>query len=505
MQNWVLKVKRLILSIINNGIKPEYDEELKYHIQVTNFIIILCFLSLIPFYLISKNDLQSPILAIGKATLIIPALITWVLLSIGYQKLARIFFTATIPITVYLLGAFLNINEATYGFAPKMWLVSGVALPFLILKYDEWKIIILLVTLDIILLLTFDRANELLNLPGLKTNIDTKLMRDLATFCSATFIAAVILFTKKQLFHKSQELSHKNRLLKLQIQKLKEADRKIYNAYKKLGNLNMKLQKQKSLLEFTLKNLNESLLYAQTIQSAIMEPRIQILNKYLSDYFLLFMPKEKVGGDFYLFESFDDRVIIAIGDATGHGVPGALMATLAISTLGNVLRNTPNATPSQVLIASQRIIVQTLNQYQNIQKDGFDIALIYYYPKKHQLIYSGANIDLYQISDNQIIRHKSARRPIGFCEKEDEFPEIVLNIENNSIFYLFSDGYQDQIGGQHAKKFGRRRFLKLLMDIHDLPMSEQKLILEKNIKQWTSYFDSQLDDITVLGFRLKNI
>ncbi len=495
-------MKQIVLSIINNGVRAEFDEELKYHIQVTNFIIILCLLTLIPFYLISHLNLNSPILGLAKASLILPAAITWFLLRKGYQKLARLLFATTVPVTVYLLGCFLNINEATYGFAPKMWLVSGVALPFLVLTYDEWKFIIALVTLDLVLLMTFDRANALLNLPGLTINIDTKLMRDLATLCSSMFIAAVILFTKKQLFKKSRELSHKNRLLNLQITKLKEADKKIYNAYKKLGNLHSKLKEQKRLLETTLNNLNESLLYAQTIQSAIMEPRIKILDNYLSDYFLLFKPKEKVGGDFYLFEWWDNKLIIAIGDATGHGVPGALMATLAISTLGNVLRNTITKWPSQILIASQKIVVQTLNQYQNVQKDGFDLALIFYYPDKHQLIYSGANIDLYQVVDDQIIRHKAARKPIGFCEKQEEFKDIVIDVKQNNLFYLFTDGYQDQIGGTHNKKFGRRRFIKLLMDNHNLSLSEQKQILARTIEQWTFYYGSQLDDITVFGFKI---
>jgi serine phosphatase RsbU (regulator of sigma subunit) len=80
------------------------------------------------------------------------------------------------------------------------------------------------------------------------------------------------------------------------------------------------------------------------------------------------------------------------------------------------------------------------------------------------------------------------------------YADHEVDLMEDDIFYMFSDGYVDQFGGSENRKFMYRRFRYLLLTIHRFSVDDQKSILEENIKNWMGS-NVQVDDIMVIGFR----
>ena len=138
----------------------------------------------------------------------------------------------------------------------------------------------------------------------------------------------------------------------------------------------------------------------------------------------------------------------------------------------------------------------------NEQKDGMDLAFCALNTETNVLHYAGANSPLFLIRNNELIEHKPTRNPIGIHIRERSFENHKIKLQKNDVIYLFSDGYRDQFGGENEKKFGKKAFTELLMNIHQNPLDEQKQILKNNISEWMSNKHRQLDDILVIGFKI---
>ena len=92
--------------------------------------------------------------------------------------------------------------------------------------------------------------------------------------------------------------------------------------------------------------------------------------------------------------------------------------------------------------------------------------------------------------------------PVGVHFLSDKpFTNHEIHVEIGDTFYTFSDGFKDQTGGIEKTKFNSQRFKKLLLEIHNLPMYEQKEILDHTLKDWMG-INPQRDDIMVIGFRI---
>ena len=132
--------------------------------------------------------------------------------------------------------------------------------------------------------------------------------------------------------------------------------------------------------------------------------------------------------------------------------------------------------------------------------NGLDIALCAINTETNIIEYSGAYNPLIIIRDNELIECKATRNPIGFYPKEKPFATNKIQLQDNDVIYIYSDGFQDQIGGKNLRKFSSKRFKELLLQIYTLTMPEQNKILENTLKKWRGKFD-QVDDITVIGIR----
>ena len=227
--------------------------------------------------------------------------------------------------------------------------------------------------------------------------------------------------------------------------------------------------------------------------------------KYFKDCFTLYLPKDVVSGDFYFFLEKKEYTFFAVADCTGHGVPGSLMSMIGINLLREIIIENNYTSPAQILLTLHQQIVSLLKQKDTGNKDGMDISLCVINKLENKICFSGARNPLITIKNNAIVEYKASKFSIGGSLKTEgiSFEDTILKIDNQTSYYMYSDGYQDQFGGKQNKKFMRKNLKNLLQSIHQLPFDEQKQILENTLSTWMQEADAmQIDDILVMGFRI---
>lgn len=238
-----------------------------------------------------------------------------------------------------------------------------------------------------------------------------------------------------------------------------------------------------------------------------MLPSLDLINEYLPESFVFFKPKDTVSGDFYWFSTLcENRVVLAAVDCTGHGVPGAMMSMKADALLTKVVKHTEINTSHEILQALHLGMVEELHQADGDNNDGMDLSLCIIDFKKNTIDFSGANNPLLIVRENGEMEYiRGDRNGIGGSQNLGAFfTSKMIKMERGMSFYLFTDGYQDQFGGEHAKKFMRKPFFELLTKHAAKPFSEQKKILGETLNAWMGVGEegssSQIDDILVIGF-----
>jgi serine phosphatase RsbU (regulator of sigma subunit) len=277
-----------------------------------------------------------------------------------------------------------------------------------------------------------------------------------------------------------------------------------YELEEKVRERTLKIEKQKEEIEEQKKNITDSIYYARRIQNAIL-PSFNLIDKCFGNYFILYMPKDIVSGDFYWMHETDSHVMIAAVDCTGHGVPGAFMSIVGFNQLNHAVNVKKAKRASDILDALNHGVITTLNENKNESsiKDGMDMSLCVFNFKERKAQFAGANNPLILVRNNELIRYKADRFPIGVFdgERPQKFRNNEIEIADGDCYYLFSDGFADQFGGPDNKKFMNRRFEELLREVSGLPVLEQKKVLAEKLKDWMGE-NEQIDDILVIGIKI---
>ncbi|MGL1890646.1 MAG: SpoIIE family protein phosphatase [Spirochaetaceae bacterium] len=270
-------------------------------------------------------------------------------------------------------------------------------------------------------------------------------------------------------------------------------------------DLEQKIQKRTNELEERNSNILYSTQYAKIIQTSIL-PKPEVLSLYLKKQFVIWKPRDIVGGDFYWFEPLDNGFLLAVIDCTGHGVPGALMTMSATTVLRQVVSYVDKDDPGQILDESNKILRNLLNQQSRDAKsnDGFDIGLCYYNFSERSLTFAGANIPLIILRNGICNRIKADRQGIGFPRSKEDYryTNNSVHLESGDTLYLSSNGFVNQLGGEHGYSLGWTKFFKILEKMDGVPLDEQKDLI---IQDFTKYQNGepQIDDITLLGFKIE--
>jgi len=246
----------------------------------------------------------------------------------------------------------------------------------------------------------------------------------------------------------------------------------------------------------------QSLRYASRIQAAIL-PASELLASITADHFLIWEPRDIVGGDFFWFQPINDGYAIIVGDCTGHGVPGAFMTLIAWGMLDRILAEVPGSSPSQVLAGLHRGVQTLLGQDQNSGEtnDGLEAGVCFVCPSKREMTFAGAHLSLWKANKEDVLEIKGDRKGLGYRRypREAEFTNFTLPLNAGDAFYLTTDGLIDQVGGPRGRSFGKRRFRTLLKRNRGAPMQKQAESLRRSFKKFQGQ-EPRRDDLTVLGF-----
>ena len=265
-----------------------------------------------------------------------------------------------------------------------------------------------------------------------------------------------------------------------------------------------KLTKSNQELEAKNDKIMSNLNYAQYIQKSILPKQDKLANSF-ADYFVMWQPRDKVGGDFYWMREIDEQVLIAVVDCTGHGMPGALMTMTANAVLNRIVDTEATKNPADFLEKLNRYLKESLHQEDSdLQRDdGLDIALCSINQAEKKLVFAGAMMPLYYTEDGDINRVKGDRKSIGYrySRKDAKYTNHEVEIKEDRVFYMTSDGYIDQNGAENNKRFGRGRFMNLLAKNQEQNLQEQKEEFAAQLAQHQGD-EEQRDDITVLGIKM---
>ncbi len=370
-----------------------------------------------------------------------------------------------------------------------------------------------LVEKDSLNLLTQDRLEEV---TAEKQEAEVRFHRDIliasALIVFLLVLAVIFYFVGKRIQKQSKQISIQAQELTHAYQEIKTTNKTLESQKTVLEDQKSVLEKQKVIIEKKNSNITASINYAQRIQHAML-PRQKDIQNLIPDSFLFFKPREIVSGDFYWIAEQKDiygvnKIIIAAIDCTGHGVPGAFMSMVGDGLLNQIVKLQEIVSPELILRELDKGIRETLNQEETENKDGMDIAICVIDKANQQLEFAGAKNPLVYIQQGQLKEIAGDKMHIGGQMRKGEdklqhknFTKHTIDTSTPSTFYIFTDGYEDQFGGEENKKFSKRQLHRVLLENHQEALFEQKWRLEKNINDWTGHH-AQIDDILVIGFQV---
>jgi serine phosphatase RsbU (regulator of sigma subunit)/HAMP domain-containing protein len=268
-------------------------------------------------------------------------------------------------------------------------------------------------------------------------------------------------------------------------------------------NLEQKVAERTQELNDKNIKIQDSIEYAKMIQQAIL-PEDREFGKVFQEHFVIWKPRDIVGGDFYWLRSFEDGSLLVVGDCTGHGVPGALMTMAVNAILDRIVEDMSHADPAYILEELSRLLNQSLHRgrmTENVQ-DGLDAGVLFI-PRQGKILFAAAHLSLFIVKDGEPFEIKGQNLTVGaeFYRRGKCFENHEFDLCSDAYFYLATDGLKDQAGGEKGFPYGKKRLMAVLASIHQRPMGEQKEIIWK---EYEKYMGSEVprDDLTMIGFKL---
>ncbi|NRA13303.1 MAG: tetratricopeptide repeat protein [Crocinitomicaceae bacterium] len=256
------------------------------------------------------------------------------------------------------------------------------------------------------------------------------------------------------------------------------------------------------LIENKNNEIMDSINYAKRIQNAFL-PSIDQFESSFKEAFILYEPKDIVAGDFYWLQQVEDITIFVVADCTGHGVPGAMVSIICHNALNKAVIEYGLKKPSEILDKTRDLVLKTFSKSLNDVHDGMDISLCAWNQATNWLEWSGANNPLWVIQKGHkaILVLRPNKQPIGQFDNPQPYTNHRVRLNSGDRIYLFSDGYVDQFGGNHDKKYKTVQFRSKLLSIQDQPINKQKLLLKYEFDAWKggSY---QVDDVCIMGIEV---
>ncbi|MBK6951644.1 MAG: SpoIIE family protein phosphatase [Crocinitomicaceae bacterium] len=267
--------------------------------------------------------------------------------------------------------------------------------------------------------------------------------------------------------------------------------------------------RQKTILSKELaaknKKITESIHYALRIQQSVLLTEAQV-KTLLPDSFIFYKPLDIVSGDFYWISQVDSKIIVAVADCTGHGVPGAFMSLIGNTLLNHIVNEKKVTDAAAILDKLHEGIIHSLRQAESEKnnQDGMDLSLCVLDKNSGSLQFAGAMNPVYMVQSGEVVTLEPTLKAIGGIERRKKLAAIgfesqTIKLEKGTHVYLTSDGYMDQFGGPEQLKFNLPKFKELLLSLKNKSMADQKNAMDKALQDWKGS-GKQIDDVLVVGF-----
>lgn len=262
------------------------------------------------------------------------------------------------------------------------------------------------------------------------------------------------------------------------------------------------VEQQKELVEEKNKEILDSINYAKRLQEAILPP-MKLIKEYLNDSFILYKPKDIVAGDFYFMEPVKNKIIFAAADCTGHGVPGAMVSVVCANAMNRAVKEFSISDPGKILDKVRELILETFEKSESEVKDGMDISLCVLDFDTKIIHWSGANNPIWIVrnGENVIEEIKPDKQPVGKTSDPKPFKTHEIKLYGGDRLYLFTDGFEDQFGGEKGKKFKSSKMKELFLSIRNENMEVQRSLIYDSFEKWKGDLE-QVDDVCIIGIRI---
>jgi serine phosphatase RsbU (regulator of sigma subunit) len=454
-------LKKWLNTWLNNGIYPGNNDALNRKIRLSNLIAgttIIVLALYIPLFIYYRDPLDLT----GNFIFLAGAIVNFPLLRHRKYKIA--FTSLTILGFLYMIsgGILYGLNAHMHYFLIVMCMISA-------LMFDKKATIKFFLAFGIISFFAveyfmYDKAPLLGDAPEIRNILKVTSYTNL--FVLFVIICIFILFFKNDNLRYQREVEEQSRVI---AEKNKE--------------------------------MTDSINYAQRLQNGLL-PSLGDLSALFPRSFLYYHPKDIVSGDFYWFYREGNKVYLACGDCTGHGVPGALMSVLGINLLSEIIESKKATEPAAVLEQLRSAIVKALNKGNKGEyKDGMDISLVRLDLDQRTCTYAGANNSLYHFSEGGLTEYKADKQPVGYSSDQKPFTQKEFDLAKGDYLVFFTDGYADQFGGRANKKFMYKPFKELLASLLQEKNADVAERLEKTFRNWRGNLE-QVDDVCVMGIQV---
>ncbi|OJJ22129.1 hypothetical protein BKI52_08820 [marine bacterium AO1-C] len=308
----------------------------------------------------------------------------------------------------------------------------------------------------------------------------------------------------KEIRTKNQNLEEKQTQILAQNEVLQQKQDEIALQNAQLAKQHELISQAHKLLSKAHKNIRSSIQSGLRIQKAVL-PFAERMQQTLPDHFVLYRPRDIVSGDFYWFEEIDGKQYIVAADCTGHGISGAFMTMLCIQALNAVILQQHVHAPDEILNRLNAMLPKVLKTQKTSVRDGMDVAICVLDHQKKQVAYAGALSPLVIIQNQELRLIKGDIYSINGHRKQGDDVQYTLHtidVSQPTTLYMFSDGIQDQFGGEQNRKFSSKRLRQLLTKMSILPIAEQHELLEVTIDQWMNGYN-QIDDMLLIGMHIE--
>ncbi|MGB0681845.1 MAG: PAS domain S-box protein [Magnetovibrionaceae bacterium] len=250
--------------------------------------------------------------------------------------------------------------------------------------------------------------------------------------------------------------------------------------------------------------ISGSIDYASHIQRSIL-PHPDTFSTVFADHFVIWEPRDRVSGDIYWNRIWGDGVLVILGDCTGHGVPGAFMTLIATGALDRAIEEVEPGDVGSLIQRMHQFVQLSLDQHTTSgpSDDGLELGACYLNAEMTEISYSGARFSLFVVQPNGTEEVKGTKKGIGYrsIPYDQRYKASKLQIEAEHTYFMTTDGFIDQVGGERRRMFGKKRFIRTLDELRPLRLDEQKAQLMKEFETYKGE-EERRDDVSLIAFRI---